>query len=518
MIYRVIKSKSYNEAKWKKIHDLIWQWVINSIVFDLNNNRALLQIELNSAEQLYMKKNWLPKKSLIIICFVTLHLNLEIVTTQRNESMHSVIKTILNTQISLKTAFNNIRAELKRLHRLIRKKKKKSRIRRSRDVDFMIFQLFIDRVTIWIMKKINSKWMAIVIVAKQIRDDQKKIVQNSCKCEIVVQYDLLCKHFHHLLRAAIESFFIFITLLHSRWRLNDSESDTNDWQSHYYDADSNQFDFDINHDHNRNRFVSSAIEQQILYERFSKKDRDALIDQITAFTKNVINTHDALTKIKTEIHVKLFKSSSTKKKLWLLKKHDKADRRAATAAEAAEKMIKQYDKVNKIFSSSASSTMISTFRSAFRIVISAFSSSIFSSLSIISEFSSSVFDSSSSNFDSSNSSSSSSFSFFVFSTSSKRKDDRSKDSKNASKSQKLLSSTNSSSSSSRFHGFTSSSIITKSKREMKKKKIWEQASQKKFKRKQRNATLNAAAVKSDIAYDEHNREWMSFCIKNAIQR
>ena len=159
----------------------------------------------------------------------------------------------------------------------------------------------------------------------------------------------------------------------------------------------------------------------------------------------------------------------------MLKKHDKANRKAATTAEAVEKVAKQYDKANKISSSSASSTITSTFRSASRIMISASSSPIFFSSSIISKFLSSVFDFPPPDFDSSSPSPFSSSSPLAFSASFKRKGGRSKDSINASKPQKLLSSTNSLPSS-QSHSFTSFSIITKSKREVKKKKIWEQAS------------------------------------------
>ena len=73
-------------------------------------------------------------------------INFEIITTQRNDIMYSIVKVILNDQISLKIVFRNIRFELRKIHRLIREKKKKSRIKRSRNVDFLTFQFFIDRV------------------------------------------------------------------------------------------------------------------------------------------------------------------------------------------------------------------------------------------------------------------------------------------------------------------------------------------------------------------------------------
>ena len=60
--------------------------------------------------------------------------------------MHSIVKVILNDQVSLKIVFRNICFELRKMYRLIRKKEKKSQIKRSCDVDFLAFQFFIDRV------------------------------------------------------------------------------------------------------------------------------------------------------------------------------------------------------------------------------------------------------------------------------------------------------------------------------------------------------------------------------------
>ena len=308
-----------------------------------------------------------------MICFVILHFNLKITTIQRNKFMYFVIKIILNTQMFLKIVFKNIQIEMKKMHRFIRKKKK-SRIDRFRNVDYMIFQLLIDRVIIWVMKRINSKWIIVVTIAKRMRKDENAFVK-SCKCEIVVRFDFFCKHVHHLFRIAIENVFISFTIIHFRWHLNDFEINFRDWQSRYYDANSyNNF---INHNKNRNRFMNNTIEQQTLYDRLSKNDRDVLINQIVNFTKNVINIHDVLTKIKTNIFVKLFKFFLTKKKLWILKKHNKTNRKIVIAIETIEKTIKLRNRVNKILFSSILIITISVFRLTFIIVIFNFSSFIF---------------------------------------------------------------------------------------------------------------------------------------------
>ena len=88
------------------------------------------------------------KKYMIVNCYVVLLFNFEIHIIQRNKIMNFVVKIIFNDQMSFETIFRNIRFELRKMYRLIREKKKKSRINRFRDVNFLIFQFFMNCVII----------------------------------------------------------------------------------------------------------------------------------------------------------------------------------------------------------------------------------------------------------------------------------------------------------------------------------------------------------------------------------
>ena len=313
----------------------------------------------------------MPKEHMIVSCYVALLPNLGAHSTQRNETMHPVVKAILNGQVSLETAFKNIRSELRRMHTLIREKEEESRTRRPRGVNFLTFQLLLDRVTIWAMEAINPEWVAVVAMVERINSGEEEVVSGSCNCNLVVRWGLPCRHVHYLLRATLESFPISVTLLHSRWRLDGLETGIGNWQSRYYD-DAMDFDLgneDISHNKSRNRFVRSTVDQQALYERLPKEARDVLTNQVETFTNNVTSTHDALAKVKAGISVELPKPPPTKKELWVLKKHDKTTRRAVTAAEAAEKKVRKHDLANKLLSSSASLALRSVFKSPPTIIV-----------------------------------------------------------------------------------------------------------------------------------------------------
>ena len=72
------------------------------------------------------------------------------------------------------------------------------------------------------MEKINPEWVEAVATAERMEEGEEA-VQGPCKCEIVVRFGLPCRHAHYLLRAAIASYPIPITLLHPRWRLDGPE-------------------------------------------------------------------------------------------------------------------------------------------------------------------------------------------------------------------------------------------------------------------------------------------------------
>ena len=127
------------------------------------------------------------KEHMVVSCYVVLLSNLGAHSTQRNETMHFVVKAILNGQVSLETAFKNIRFELRRMHILIREKEEESRIRRPRGVNFLTFQLLLDRVTIWVMKAINPEWVTVVAMVERINSGEEEVVSGSCNCNLVVR-------------------------------------------------------------------------------------------------------------------------------------------------------------------------------------------------------------------------------------------------------------------------------------------------------------------------------------------
>ncbi len=130
-------------------------------------------------------------------------------TLQWNESLHSILKIIMNSQMSLKNIIKFMKFKLKLWYHFIHETDEKSHINRSWVIDFEAFQLLVNHVIIWVLEKINSEWIAVKKLTTQ------SITADSCDCDIYIKYELFCKHY--FLRACIQEFSISISLLHSHW-------------------------------------------------------------------------------------------------------------------------------------------------------------------------------------------------------------------------------------------------------------------------------------------------------------
>ncbi len=343
---RVAKFKvDYFFERREEIKDATWQWVTFSTTIELQANRAALLTLLYPSDRDYFWIDWYFKKRQMILCYTRWYRNLEAVISQRNESLHSILKVVMNPQMSLENVIKFMKFELKLWYRFIREADERSRIDRSRAVDFEAFQLLVSHVTIWALEKINPEWIAVKKLATQ------SITADSCDCDIYIRYELPCRHY--LLRACRQEFSISISLLHSRWWLNESSIASSNWQARYYDdfIDPDDANSTRYHDVSKNRFLHAAVSLQKLHEKLSRQQIDLLANQLSTFHTNVTVTHERLQEVSQRLLVTLSKSPSTRKEAWAelrqKKKHDRVNASALTAAKAAELNAKQRNKQQK---------------------------------------------------------------------------------------------------------------------------------------------------------------------------
>ncbi len=103
----------------KEIKNATWQWITFSTTIELQVNWAALLTLLYSSDQDYFWINWYFKKRQMILCYIQWYHNLEAVISQRNESLYSILKIIMNSQMFLKNIIKFMKFKLKLWYRFI---------------------------------------------------------------------------------------------------------------------------------------------------------------------------------------------------------------------------------------------------------------------------------------------------------------------------------------------------------------------------------------------------------------
>lgn len=83
-------------ASRKEIADAAWDWVKFVDAAALVINRDALLALLKADEKEYFYNRWYPKEDMVVACYTCNYRNLGAATTQRTESMHPIVKAVMN--------------------------------------------------------------------------------------------------------------------------------------------------------------------------------------------------------------------------------------------------------------------------------------------------------------------------------------------------------------------------------------------------------------------------------------
>ena len=96
----------------------------------------------------------------MVTCYSRNYRNLGCSSTQRNESIHPILKAVMNLQATLENAVKHMQAELKLWYKTLRLESAKSYTERPRAIDFMAFHVVIGKITIFAIESVNPEWIA----------------------------------------------------------------------------------------------------------------------------------------------------------------------------------------------------------------------------------------------------------------------------------------------------------------------------------------------------------------------
>ena len=317
------RNNGYKKDAIDDLSDLSWAYIKSATVKELETSRHALLNALQPSDRDYIANIRYSKEYRVIYAYTKRYPNLGAMATQRGESYHPVMREITNGQLSLEESANRLCKKVLSILKQLSMDEDKARVDVQRTLDAVAFRNLIGNVSLYALKKLQIEWTALAEALKAPNTDL-----GPCKCELLIQFSLPCKH--HLLQAYQTGQPVPKSLLHPRWWLNGPPNRFADWQPTYPEEQA------LIISPKRRDIMESILE--VL------KARDTLgLEEKARLDKQILRTNTTLLAA-AESHRQLAQlpldgPDPIPKKQWLRKKkeHDKADIRALTGAEIAER-------------------------------------------------------------------------------------------------------------------------------------------------------------------------------------
>ena len=324
------------------LSDLTWQYLNSTTTHKLTINRQRLIDALKPAEVTYIQKNWIPKEERVIAVFTQGYPNLGATATQRAESYHPILRQTTNAQLPLEESIRRLIEKLNQVYQDLATDEDSSRTRAAGAVDMRFFKSLVGSVTIYAINKIRAEWNYV------LRSIANQEVLGPCECEILRRYSLPCKHW--LYQIAQTGASIPRSLLHPRWWLSGpvvrcGAWGDQSWSPQYTEEVEEQQEVALILSPKRNdvyRAVAEVLEQR---ERLAAEERSRYDDQILAAGERLKTAgirHQELAALPID------QPDPIPRRTWRKKtSHGKANSRALTAAEVAEKDLRAQERQDK---------------------------------------------------------------------------------------------------------------------------------------------------------------------------
>jgi hypothetical protein len=204
-----LAKQRYKKEERNELMDLVWKYLWSATELELEANRAELKNAMKPAEAEYIEKYWIPKERQLIRVYTTQNPNLNCFSTQRDEGMHPMVKTVLNHQLRLDEAVQRLTIEMKLAAERLQELEQRDRAQNRRLLEANKWYLVKEHVASWALLKLLEQ--------SNILESLKRANQSvgPCSCTLVERFGLPC--YHDLERAHDEAVPLPLTLVHSRW-------------------------------------------------------------------------------------------------------------------------------------------------------------------------------------------------------------------------------------------------------------------------------------------------------------
>jgi len=332
-IKKRLTEAGYTKEHRQIIQPLIWDYLHAGTVEALEKRKETLFKALKTPEVTYLRKNWVVKEKQVCRAYTSFYANLGGYTTQRGESMHSVMKQSLNRQLGLSECCKRIARQLRTIHANLLAEEMLSMVHTPRVLDMTAFATVLGKITIFALDILAPEWTIVTLAAPPLH------WENGChhNCSLPVQFGLPCRHW--MARAFSEGFPLPFSLIHPRWWLSGGPVHAGAWEMGYYDAALDPQEQQPGRFSNRGRDLIMSSMHQVLDQQshLLSEDAERIALQVVNNNAQVLAEMQALEERERQLPAEMPTPVPPNPNLQLKKKKGSTRKRALTGAEAAER-------------------------------------------------------------------------------------------------------------------------------------------------------------------------------------
>ena len=150
-----LANNGYKKLEREILMRLVWAYIQSATEEELEVNRTVMKGRMKLGKQTYVNTHWRPKEKQVIRCFTLLNPNLNCFSSQRDEGMHPMIKTVLNPQIRLDEAVGQLDTEMKLALERIQEAEQADKVRNRRILEANLWYCVREVVTSWALKTVE---------------------------------------------------------------------------------------------------------------------------------------------------------------------------------------------------------------------------------------------------------------------------------------------------------------------------------------------------------------------------
>jgi hypothetical protein len=332
-----LATQRYKKEEREAIMLLVWAYIWSASEEQLEERRSIMLAAMRPLERTYIETHWKPKEVQVIRLYTASNPNLNCFSSQREEGMHPMVKTILNHQLRLDEAVQRLASEMDLAVDRLQEAEQMDKAHNRRVLEGNTWYVIREVVASWPLVKVEGQWAQLA----KFKAAGKELLP--CDCKLVELLGLPCMHY--LERAFDEFIPLPLTLIHSRWWYRGGIETRANWRPTYAGlprAETAQITLE-----RPSTEIISATNQLLEFRQTLNKEQQERLDEDQVRSTSRILADSRARQQFSSVIPRVLPAPILSTWDRRAKSHDKSSKRMMTGAEAAEKDADKQEKVEE---------------------------------------------------------------------------------------------------------------------------------------------------------------------------